>query len=282
LAQSYRYCDQLAKREAGNFYHAFRLLPRAQRRAMSALYAFMRVTDDVADGPGEVAAKRCALKTWQQELDLALVGVYAHPLHAALHHTVGVYRIPREYLDAVLEGVGMDLEPVRFATFADLYRYCYRVASVVGLSCIHIWGFKNEHAKEYAEAAGIAFQLTNILRDLGEDAARGRVYLPREDLDRFGYDEDALSRGERNVAFRRLMEFETERARQFYDRSLPLAGLLSRPGRAVFQVMSRTYRGLLEAIVAADFGVFDRRIRLSRWRKLWWVMQALPVRWGWT
>lgn len=281
LTASHRYCAELARREAGNFYHAFRLLPRAQRRAMSALYAFMRVTDDVTDGPGEASAKRRALASWQQELELALAGVYAHPLHAAFHDTVRSYGIPRAYLNAVLEGVGMDLEPVRFATFADLYRYCYRVASVVGLSCIHIWGFSDERAKEYAKAAGIAFQLTNILRDLGEDAARGRVYLPREDLERFGYDEDALRRGERNPAFRALMQFEAERARRHYDQSLPLAALLPPPGRAVFQVMSRTYRGLLDAIEAADFGVFDRHVRLSRWRKLWWVVQALPVRWGW-
>ena len=281
LAESYRYCEALARREAGNFYHAFRLLARPQRRAMSALYAFMRVTDDVADGPAEPGAKRLALKSWQQDLDAAMHGVYAHPLHAAFHHAVTTYQIPRAYFDAVVEGVGMDLEPIRFATFADLYPYCYRVASAVGLACIHVWGFTDPKAKTYAEAAGIAFQLTNILRDLGEDAARGRVYLPREDLDRFGYSESALVRGECNAAFRALAQFEVERARQFYQQSLQLGEYLHPPGRAVFQVMARTYRGLLDAIVAADFRVFDRRIRISPWRKLWWVIQALPVRLGW-
>jgi phytoene synthase len=280
VAESYVYCEQLARREAANFYHAFRLLPRPQRNAMSALYAFMRVTDDVTDGPGEPAAKRAALKNWGQELDLALAGMYTHPLHAAFHHTVRTYGIPRVYLDAVLEGVAMDLEPVRFAVFADLYAYCYRVASVVGLSCIHIWGFTDEKAKVYAEAAGIGFQLTNILRDLGEDARRGRIYLPGEDMKRFGYYEVDLFRGERNEAFRAMMQFQAERARQFYDRSGPLSAHLGPPGRAVFQAMSRTYRGLLEAIVAADYRVFDRRIRLSRLRKLWYFVQALPVRWG--
>jgi phytoene synthase len=281
LDDSYVYCETLARREAGNFYHAFRLLPRAQRRAMSALYAFMRVTDDVTDGPGETSAKRLALKAWAQELDLALSGMYTHPLHAAFHHTFHAYDIPRANLDDVLDGVGMDLEPVRFETFDELYAYCYRVASAVGLSCIHIWGFTDEKAKVYAEAAGIGFQLTNILRDLGEDAGRDRVYLPREDLSRFSYSESDLHSGKLNDAFRALMRFQVERARHFFDQSLPLATLLHPPGRAVFQVMSRTYRGLLEAIVAADYGVFDQRIRVSRWRKLWWVMQALPVRWGW-
>ncbi len=281
LSQSYLFCEALARREAGNFYHAFRLLPRPQRRAMSALYAFMRVTDDVADEPGELERKQTALKTWRRQLDEALAGQYTHPLHAAFHHAVQTYGIPREYLEAVIEGVGMDLMPLRFATFEELYVYCYRVASVVGLSCIHIWGFTDEKAKDYAEAAGIAFQLTNILRDLGEDAGRGRVYLPREDLDRFAYSEESLRRGERSPAFRDLMAFEAERARRFYDQSRPLTELLYPAGRAVFQVMSRTYHGLLDAIAAADFAVFDRRIRINRWRKFWWVVQALPVRFGW-
>jgi phytoene synthase len=235
----------------------------------------------VTDCTDETSAKRLALKAWAQELDLALAGMYSHPLHAAFHHTVCSYGIPRVYLDAVLEGVGLDLDPVRFDSFDQLYTYCYRVASVVGLSCIHIWGFTDEKAKVYAEAAGIGFQLTNILRDLGEDAGRDRMYLPREDLSRFGYSESDLHCGKLNDAFRALMQFQVERARRYFDQSLDLTTLLHAPGRAVFQVMSRTYRGLLEAIVAADYRVFDRRIRVSRWRKLWWVMQALPVRWGW-
>jgi len=133
----------------------------------------------------------------------------------------------------------------------------------------------------YAEAAGIGFQLTNILRDLGEDAGRGRVYLPREELIRFGYSRDALERNERNDSFRQLMQFQADRAMRYYDQSSPLGPLLHPPGRAVFKVMSRTYRGLLEAIISADFRVFDRRITVSRFRKLWYVLQALPVRWSW-
>src|SRR5205823_2536670 len=140
---------------------------------------------------------------------------------------------------------------------------CYRVASVVGLSCIHIWGFADEKAKAHAESAGIAFQLTNILRDLGEDAARGRIYLPAEDLNRFGYAENQLAKGERNDNFRALMRFQIERARQYYDASRQLGEMLSPPGRAVFQVMSRTYRGLLETIVERNCDVFSQRVRLK-------------------
>jgi 15-cis-phytoene synthase len=281
LARSYTYCERLARREAGNFYHAFRLLPRDQRRAMCALYAFMRVADDLSDAPGDPESKRGPLEAWRAQLDRALAGEYTHRLHAALHHAVRTYAIPREYLVAVLDGVCMDLAPVRYDTFADLYGYCYRVASAVGLACIHIWGFADERALKHAESAGIAFQLTNILRDLGEDAGRGRIYLPTEDLARFGYTPEQLSRGERGEAFRALMGFEVARARSYYEASRPLAGLLQPPGRAVFQVMTRTYRGLLEAIERRDYDVFSRRVRLSKWHKLMLALQALPVRWGW-
>lgn len=280
LERSYGYCERLARREAGNFYHGFRLLPGPQRRAMCALYAFMRVTDDLTDEPGDAVGKRAALEAWRGQLHDALAGRYAHDLHPAFHHTVTRYAIPAPYLFDVLDGVGMDLEPVVYETFDDLYRYCYRVASAVGLACIHVWGFSGDEAKKHAEAAGIAFQLTNILRDLGEDAGRGRVYLPREDLRRFGYDPEALRRGERNEAFQALMRFEAERARGYYEAAGPLAGLLPPPGRAVFLVMSRTYRALLEAMVRREFDVFRGRVRVSTWRKLWFVAGALPARWG--
>jgi phytoene synthase len=270
----------VARREAGNFYHAFRVLPTPQRRAMCALYAFMRVTDDLSDGPGDPATKRQPLADWRQRLDRALHGDYSHRLHAAFHHTVASHAIPPRYLHDVLDGVEMDLEPVRYATFTELRRYCYRVASAVGLACIHIWGFRDERAKDYAESAGLAFQLTNILRDLGEDAGRGRVYLPREDLERFGYDEQRLGRGERDAAFHALMRFQVERARGFYDAAWPLVPLLPPAGRAVFLVMLRTYRGLLDAIERRGYDVFSSRVRLSRWHKLFLAVRALPVRWG--
>jgi phytoene synthase len=156
------------------------------------------------------------------------------------------------------------------------------VASVVGLSCIHIWGNASAKAREHAEAAGIAFQLTNILRDLAEDAARGRVYLPAEDLQRFGYDAEQLRRGEGGVNFEALMRFEVERARHYYDAAGPLVPLLPRPGRAVFLVMLRTYRGLLDAIARRNYDVFHGRVRVSRWFKLRQVLRVLPVRWGWS
>jgi phytoene synthase len=281
LARSYAYCERLARREAGNFYHAFRVLPRPQRRAMCALYAFMRVTDDTTDGPGLVSEKQSALACWREQLDQALLGDYVHPLYPALHDTVQRYAIPRAYLDAVLDGVEMDLFKTSYETFAELYRYCYRVASAVGLACIHVWGFEDPKAIDYAESAGIALQLTNILRDLGEDAARGRIYLPKEELKRFNYSPAQLHGGVRNEDFRRLMDFQVQRARHYYAGARPLSGLLSPAGRAVFQVMAGTYESLLNAIEKSDYDVFSKRIGLSRWRKLGLVMQAMPARLGW-
>ncbi len=281
LAQSYAYCECLARRHAGNFYHAFRILPRDQRQGMCALYTFMRVADDLADSDQSLPAKQAALAGWRQAFQRCLTGDHEHALHAALQDTVKRFRIPRNYLEAVLDGVEMDLVEDHYPRFEDLYRYCYRVAAAVGIACIHIWGFRDEQARVYAESAGIAFQLTNILRDLREDAARGRIYLPHEDLERFGYRPEELARAERNQAFRALMRFEVERARRYYATGELLGPLLPAAGRAVFQVMLRTYRGLLELIERRDYDVFSSRVSLSRWRKLRLVMQAMPVRLGW-
>jgi phytoene synthase len=281
LAASHAYCERLARREAGNFYPAFRVLPRPERRATCALYSFLRIADDLSDGPDTAERKRELLAGWRRDLDAALDGEYRHPVHPALHHTVTAYRVPREHLDAALDGVAMDLAAARFTTFADLRLYCYRVASAVGLACIHIWGFSRERAKAHAEDAGVAFQLTNILRDLGEDAARGRVYLPAEDLERFGYDPAGLACGVRDDRFRALMRFEVARARQYYDAAWPLLPLLRPAGRAVFLVLARTYRALLDEIERRDYDVFSSRVGVSRWRKLLLALGALPVRWGW-
>lgn len=278
LGDSYRHCEDLARRTAGNFYPAFRVLPREQRLAMCALYAFMRITDDLADEPDPLDNKRRKLAAWRQWLHRALAGEFHHSSHPALADTVHKYRIPVQYLEDVIDGVEMDLDPIRFATWPELERYCYRVASAVGLCCIHIWGFRNEAAVPLAVQAGHAFQLTNILRDLKEDAAGGRIYLPTEDLDRFGYTEAMLRGGTRNEAFRELMRFEIARARSLYETAWPIVPLLDRPGRAVFLAMARTYRGLLDIMERRDFDVFSQRVSVPKWKKAWNVVRSLPVR----
>jgi phytoene synthase len=281
LAQSYKFCEALARSKARNFYPAFRLLPGPQRQAMCALYAFMRVADDLADEAGELGSKQAALSAWRRDFVQVLEGKYTHPLHTALHHALSTYSVPPEYLYAVLDGVEMDLFQEGYPTFEDLYKYCYRVASAVGLACIHIWGFHGAEATKYAEKAGIAFQLTNILRDLGEDSERGRIYLPQEDLNRFHYTAEELRRGQQGENFRALMEFQVKRARDYYDASEPLDSLLEPAGRGVFRLLSRTYRGLLDAIEKRGYDVFSERVRVGRWRKMRLLAQALPARLGW-
>jgi phytoene synthase len=282
LARSYAYCEEVAQKEARNFYPAFRLLPAPKRRAMCALYAFLRIADDLSDGPGSPTEKQAALSAWREQFAQALAGEYCHPLHPALHDTIRVFGIPSIYLQHVIDGVEMDLRIASYATFSDLYRYCYHVASAVGLSCIHIWGFDSDKAKAPAEKAGIAFQLTNILRDLPEDAARGRLYLPQEDLARFGYAREELTRHVQNESFRNLMKFQIERARQYYDQARPLSACLHPAGRSVFRAMTVTYRAILDAIELRDYDVFSRRVSISPWRKLLLVLQLLPTRFGWT
>jgi phytoene synthase len=261
---------------------------------MCALYAFMRHTDDLADGDGSPDAKRAALKQWRIDMHAALAGEDRHRIHPALRHTLTRFAVPSAYLDDVIEGCESDVESVRMPDFATLYRYCYRVASAVGLACIHVWGYRDEAAKLPAEHAGIAFQLTNILRDLPEDLARERQYLPADELEQFKCQGAADGGAAHEVSgtlrpltscaaprFRDLMRLQVARARHYYNSAERLTPHLGPPGRAVFQVMLRTYRSLLDEIERRDFDVFRKRVRLSSLRKARLVLQALPVRWGW-
>jgi phytoene synthase len=283
LADSFAACRTITARANSSFPLAFRLLAPPERRAMDALYAFLRVTDDLADEPREAGAKRQALAAWRDGLLAALDGRPTHPVHAALVDTIRRYLIPPRFLLDVLDGVESDLEPVRFGTFAELYPYCYRVASAVGLACVRVWGLRQgetfEEADVPAEAAGIAFQLTNILRDLGEDLARGRIYLPEDELSA------CPPETWRDPAFapklREVIRFQSARAREYYRRSDALASLLSPAGRGIFRVMSGTYRHLLERIDRAGPEVLVRRVRVPRWRKGFMLLGGWMARWGW-
>ena len=315
LKRSYDYCREIAKSRARNFYYSFIVLPAERRRAMCAVYAFMRYCDDIVDGEagdarqagaaGDAglagdADKASQLEAWRETLDGAYDvspdgaydvspdgaydgapdGAYdgtadggagtaaGSSLLPAFRDTVRRFEIPREYFDAIVDGAQMDLTVTRYATFEDLYRYCYRVASAVGLVCIHIFGFQGAEARRYAESCGIAFQLTNILRDVREDAAMGRIYLPQEDLDAFGYPEEHVRNGLFNDTFRRLMGFQVERARRYYDEALPLLPLVQPSSRACLAAMIGIYRACLEEIPRRQYDVYSQRIGLSPWKKL--------------
>src|ERR1051326_8026848 len=194
LEQSYEYCRHVAKTQARNFYYSFTVLPPEKRAAMCAIYAFMRYSDDLTDDASLSSNRTDQLKEWRTALDKAFAGEYGNSkILPAFHDTAVKYEIPKRFFHELIDGEEMDLVKTRYETFDELYSYCYHVASVVGFVCIHVWGFSGgDAAYEPAEACGIAFQLTNILRDLKEDAERGRIYLPQEDLSRFGYSEEDL------------------------------------------------------------------------------------------
>ena len=279
LDASYAFCRQISRQSKSSFAISYLLLPRQQRRAMEALYAFMRHTDDLGDSDSLPAERRQALAGWRETLDRALSDDIsctasdprsAERLLPALVDTVRRFGVPREHLHAVIDGQDMDLTIHRYERFDDLVVYCEKVASAVGLACIHVWGFEGgAEALELARQCGVAFQLTNILRDVKEDFNNGRVYLPQEDLRRCEYTEDDLRAGVADERFLRLMRFEIERAQELYSRSAALAGWLAPAGRRAFGLMCDVYRRLLERIALSPEEVLRRRVRLGRWEKIW-------------
>lgn len=276
LAESRAWCQSLAKRTAGNFYYSFLTLPKEQRIDMCVLYAFMRLSDDIGDDTTlPLETRRARLAQWHEDLRLAFDGRrFHHPLYPALMEMVARRNVPSRHLYEVIEGIESDLAPQRFATFEDLNRYCYHVAGAVGLCCIHIWGFHDPQAIPLAIDCGTAFQLTNILRDLKEDAAMGRVYLPEEDLVRFRYTESDLKASKQDDRFQALMQHEVAQARQFYARAAHLLPLVDAPGRPVLSAMLRIYGGILDEIERRRYDVFSSRVRLPRWKKLWMTLRS--------
>ncbi len=275
LETSYEACRRIAKSRARNFYYSFVLLPKAQRNAICAIYAFMRHCDDLSDDPEATVAPRPAIEAWRHEMEAALEGRFGeNPLWPAFHDTAQRYKIPPVYFQEMIEGVLSDLGPRRIATFEELYRYCYQVASVVGLTVIHIFGFKGDGALPLAEKCGVAFQLTNILRDVREDSARDRVYLPAEDLDRFHVDIRDLTEGKRTDEFVALMEFEANRARAYYKEAHPLVDMVDPHSRASLWALIEIYSRLLGRIEHTNYDVLSHRVELSRREKLRIILRA--------
>ena len=272
LDQAYDHCRRVVRARAKNFRLAFRTLPRDRRRAIYAIYAYCRLCDDIADGDSPAESKRLALAEVRRDLDAALAGesdaaANLAPEFIALAHAAETFSIPAVHFRDILAGVESDLTKTRFADFAELRDYCRKVASAVGLACIEVFGYEDPRAADYAADMGIALQLTNIIRDMREDAERDRIYIPQDEMARFGYSERELMAGVVNGAFRRLTRFQAERARDYYERSRPLFALLSAESRTCPRVLHAAYYAILKRAEAADYDVMSRRVGLSAGEK---------------
>ena len=280
-AAAYDHCQAVTKREARNFYFAFVTLPARRRRAIYAAYAFARLADDIADGDASSSDKAEQLRELRADLRQAFAGRPQGLVLPALTHAALEHGIDPALFERLIDGVEMDLAPRRYETFHELREYCYHVASVVGLISIEIVGYTDLRAREAAVDLGLAMQLTNIMRDIREDADAGRVYLPQEDLKRFGYTEHDLMRGLVNEAFVGLMRFEAQRAREYFRSGGTLLAYLSPRSRACAAVLHGLYSRLLDRIEQRGFDVYGERVRLSSGEKLrimakLWTTSLLP------
>jgi len=263
LSEAQAYCTAITKRSGSNFYYSFFFLPSARRDAMYTVYAFCKEVDNAVDDAPPGSDPRKAIGQWRAEVAAVYGGAPTHPVAISLAGHVRHLGIPREYFDELINGVEMDLSTTRYITFDELSRYCYRVACVVGLICLHIFGTKDPRAKDYAVNLGMAFQLTNILRDLGTDADRGRVYLPLEDLARFGCTEEQLLQRHDSPRFSDLMAFQCTRAHEFYGKARAILENLPRADRKALtpaEMMRGVYERILRRIEQAGYRVFDSRI----------------------
>jgi 15-cis-phytoene synthase len=281
LEPAYAYCEQLTHLHSRTFYLASSLLPPENRRAVRALYAFCRVTDDLVDrAHGDVETsltswKKRSLASYPEEDDLVSL---------AWTDTRQAYNIPHLFAEQLINGVAMDLNKVRYKTFDDLTVYCYGVACTVGLMAMHIIGYRSQEAIPYAIRLGVALQLTNILRDVGEDWRAGRVYLPQQELDAFGLNEGDLATGLNHHRWREFMRFQIERNREIYAKAMPGIRLLKREGRFAIAAAAELYRSILNKIEEQNYDIFYRRAAVSTWGKLrqlpgiWWRSRSGDIR----
>ena len=273
LDADYERCAQITRRSRSSFYYAFILLPPERRRALHAVYAFCRFVDDIADDEA-IREPATLLRRWREELDRVYDGTPTRALSRALADSAHRFTIPRELFEEIINGVEMDLSRKRYETWDELRPYCYRVASALGLICIEIFGYRNPSAKVYAENLGLALQLTNILRDVREDAGRGRIYLPLEDLARFGVSEEEILGGVYSPNFVRLMRFEADRAQQLYAAAQNALAPEDRSTLLTAEAMRLIYAAILERIIKSNYRVLDRRHSLSAPHKLYLVGRA--------
>ena len=271
LVEAQAFCTGLTKNSGSNFYYSFLFLPKYRRDAMYTVYAFCKAVDSVVDETPPGSNPKQELDRWRAELREAYGGTPTWPIMISLSHHANALSIPKAYFEELIKGVEMDLTTTRYAKFDDLSLYCYRVASIVGLICLHVFGLTSPHAQDYAIDLGMAFQLTNILRDLGADTEQGRIYLPQEDFLRFGYGESDLLERKDNAQLRELVRFEASRARTYYAKAqAALESLSPRDRRAltVAEIMRAVYSRILQRIDRPDHRIFGPRAGLSTPRRL--------------
>jgi phytoene synthase len=267
-----QYCQEKAIQSGSSFYYSFLYLPLERRRAITALYAFCREVDDVVDECSDPLVARAKLAWWRGEVAAIFPGgdrKPSHPVTKALASVAQPFNLTVERLNAIIDGMEMDLNHSRYADFETLRRYCYHVASVVGLCSAEIFGYRNSRTLNYAENLGLAFQLTNIVRDVGEDARRGRIYLPQDELIRFGVSEDDILGLRETDNFQRLIQFQIERAEHYYDQAFAMLPAEDRKSQRPGIIMAAIYRTLLDEIKKDGCHVMKQRVSLTPLRKLW-------------
>ncbi|PKB79204.1 MAG: squalene synthase HpnD [SAR202 cluster bacterium Io17-Chloro-G9] len=268
LESAYQECRSITRREAKNFYYAFLTLPADRRRAISVIYAFCRHCDDSVDEDGAAEIKLDRLAEIRKDIQSSYAGTASGPIYLAMTDVAQRYEIPQEYFQDIVSGVESDLVKNRYQDFEELRQYCYQVASVVGLICLQIFGYNDPRAKDHAIDLGLAMQLTNISRDVQEDLGMDRIYLPQDEMARFGYTEADLNAGIVNEPFTNLMRFQAQRAKEYFHSGFQLLPYLSFRSRACPAVLGQLYSKVLEGIESADYDVLHHRVSLSKSQKV--------------
>ena len=268
------YCQEKAAASGSSFYYSFMFLPQDKRRAITALYAFCREVDDVVDECSDATVARTTLNWWRGEVAEIYDGKPQHPVAQALVPLVQQFNLAQEHLQEIIDGMEMDLDHQRYADFSALQLYCYRVASVVGLLAAEIFGYTDRHTLKYAHDLGIAFQLTNIIRDVGEDARRGRIYLPLDEMQQFNVSAADILNSRETENFHQLMEFQIERAQRFYRQAFEQLPAQDRKSQRTGLIMAAIYRATLDEVEASGCHVLKERVSLTPTYKLWLAFKA--------
>ena len=268
IAEAYRECVGITRRSGSSFASAFWMLPKKKRNALHAIYAFCRLADDIADDPKIAGDRTALLARWREELDDAFRGKAQHAVGVALSDAIEAYHFPEQVFIDLLDGVEFDLAEEPIETFDDLRLYCYRVASTVGLLVVRILGFDNPRSLEFAEALGIAVQLTNVLRDVGDDASTGRIYLPSDELERFGVSAESILAGQMTDELQLMLSFNAKRALSYYESAEQLLPDEDRRALRPATAMGRIYRALLDELIERQFPCFEQPVRISKPRRI--------------